>query len=161
MSFIDLYSNTIWTETDISNKVQSIIRSQFSAEDELKASRLSRQSKPSASDMEYINMVDSAIQSAIDQGRAARSDNQLLIQVIDYETAVLRLRRPEEPEFILDQDENEIPNPLYEMDQEQRLAAQTVVDAVSTEVIELADQRNNLVEPIIEPVVDESQDSNK
>ena len=147
MSFIDLYSNVIWSETDISNKVQALIRSQYSAEDELKASRLARQPKPNKSDLDFIAAVDQAIKNAIDQGRQSRNDNQLLINAIDYEQAYNRLIKTPEPEFLIVDDE-QVLNTMYEKDLDERKQAQEIVDQVSNDVLELVSLRNNLIEPV-------------
>ena len=74
MSFVDTNQDTIWTDTDIEARVQAIIRSQISAEDEFKAARLGRKVSPTPADYAFIAMVDGVIAAAIAEGQAAKID---------------------------------------------------------------------------------------
>jgi hypothetical protein len=87
MSFIDLTAREVWSNIDIDNKVQALIRSKYSVMDEMKAARLSRQSECSADDLLFISSVDSWITECIQQGKEARIDNQKLIEMIQLEEA--------------------------------------------------------------------------
>ena len=96
MSFVNLMASDVWSDADISNKVQALVRSKYSSEDELKAARLSRKPDISEDELLFISSVDSVISDAIDEGRAARKDNALLIQVLEYENAMRVLANGED-----------------------------------------------------------------
>ena len=141
MSFIDMYANDVWSSADIDAKVQAMIRSRYSENDELKAARLAR----SGDDPDFVAAVDAWIAECVQEGRDARADMATLLQVFDVEAAERRLAQPElDPE-----DEG------YEQDQEERTAAQAVIDAASPEVMQWVEARRPESQPEPEPVPDE------
>ena len=91
MSFVDLMANDVWSEADINNNVQALIRSHYTQEDELKAARLSRKSDASEEEKTFVDEVDAVIVAAIQAGRDARADMDLLMQVFPLEVAQRRL----------------------------------------------------------------------
>ena len=91
MSFIDLMANDVWSESDIQNRVQNLIRSRYTAEDELKAARLARKTDATPEELAYVAAVDAVVETAIAEGRQARIDNALLVEVLAYEVATNRL----------------------------------------------------------------------
>ena len=165
MSFVNLYGNDVWSVQDINNRVQSMIRSKYSAEDELKASRLARKTDRSEEDELFIMSIDEWILQCLEEGKQAVVDNALLVEVIEYEAAERRLDQyelekgtediPPITEFILDEEGNptDEPNPEWVrvlVDREERAAAQAIVDAASADVVELYALRNP--EPVEESV---------
>lgn len=127
MSFIDMMANDVWSSTDIDAKVQAMIRSRYSENDELKAARLAR----SGGDPDFVAAVDAWIAQCVDEGRQARDDMALLLQVFDVEAAQRRLAQPE-------------PDPSdegYEQDSAERAAAQTTIDSATPEVLKLVAER--------------------
>jgi hypothetical protein len=148
MSFVDLMQNDIWSSTDIDNKVQALIRSKYSEQDELKASRLARNTTDdNADDTLFIVNLDAWISSCIDEGRNARSDMQLLLQVFEIEKAAARLKQPEvQPE--LDEEGTVINQQQIDDDVKSREEAQVVIDTASEESLELYLQRNPVVEEV-------------
>ena len=92
MSFIDLKANDVWSEGDIERRVNAIIRSKVTAEDELKAARLSR-GEMDESATAFVSLVDEFIRNAIQEGRAAKADMTILKEVFVYEAAETRLAR--------------------------------------------------------------------
>lgn len=148
MSFVDLMQNDIWSSTDIDNKVQALIRSKYSEKDELKASRLARNADDNnADDNLFIVNLDAWISSCIDEGRNARSDMQLLLQVFEIEKAATTLEQPEvQPE--LDEEGNIVNQQQIDDDIKSREQAQVVIDTASEESLELYLQRNPVVEEL-------------
>lgn len=92
MSFIDLKANDVWSEGDIERRVNAIIRSKVTAEDELKAARLSRGDMDESATA-FVSLVDEFIRNAIQEGRSAKADMTILKEVFVYEAAETRLAR--------------------------------------------------------------------
>ena len=156
MSFIDMTANDVWSSADIDNKVQALIRSRYSAQDELKASRLARTPNPSETDAAFVVSVDSWIAECVAEGRAARTDMALLVQVLDLEVHKRRLDMPlVEP--VLDEEEAITNQDALDADTAERAAAQAVLDAASPEAKELFDLRNP--QPPVEETLDGETES--
>ena len=85
MSFVNLLADDVWSGSDIDNRVQALIRSQFTISDELKAARLARKQNPSEGDLAFLAMVDAVISAAVAEGTAAREDMAKLLPVLDFE----------------------------------------------------------------------------
>lgn len=137
MSFVDLMANDVWSGVDIDAKVQAMIRSRYSENDELKAARLTR----SGDDEDFVAAVDSWIAQCVAEGRDARGDMALLLQVFDVEDAQRRLDQPVlEPEY--DEDDNITNQDALDQDAAERDAAQDVIDSASPEVMAVVEQRN-------------------
>lgn len=158
MSFVNMMANDVWSSADIDNKVQALIRSRFSAEDELKAARLARLANPTTEEQAFVADVDGWIAACVQEGRQARADMVLLLEVFDVEAAERRLALPVvEPE--LDEGGNVTNQDTINSDQAERAAAQAEVDAASPEVMHWVDLRRppqpepepELVPEVIEP----------
>lgn len=152
-SFVNMMANDVWSQADIDNRVQAMIRSRYSENDELKAARLAR----SGDDPVFVAAVDGWIAECVQAGRQAKTDMALLLQVFEAEAANRRLAMPTiEPELneegaVLNQDS-------IDADLVERAAAQALVSGFSLEVQELCMVRNPPVpdEPAPEvPVFDE------
>ena len=149
MSFVDMMASDVWSSADIDNKVQALIRSRYSAQDELKASRLARTLNPSETDAAFVVSVDAWIAECVAQGRTARADMALLAQVLELEAHKRRLDMPAlDP--VLDEEEAITNQDALDADTAERMAAQALLDAASPEAKELFDLRNP-VPPVIEP----------
>ena len=90
MSFIDLMGSP-WPDEHINRRVTSLIRSIVSEDDEAKAARLYRKPQPTVDELSFIRNVDSWIEKCVQEGKDARKDNLLLMQVIPFEEARRRL----------------------------------------------------------------------
>lgn len=146
---VNLMASDVWSESDISLRVQVIIRYEVTAEDELKAARLSRKPSKSLEDSVFISFVDAVITDAIEQGRQARADMDLLTQVLLLEKVTRRLDMPViDP--ILDDHGLVINQAIIAYDLIERSNAEALIDAGTTEAWSLFDTRNPLV---IEPTV--------
>lgn len=91
MSFVNLMGNDLWSESDIDNKVQAMIRSRYSENDELKAARLARCESPSGDELNFVSALDSWVAECVANGRQARKDTVLLSMVLAVEEAQRRL----------------------------------------------------------------------
>lgn len=151
MSFIDLMASDVWSSGDIDNRVQALIRSRYSENDELKASRLARKPDQSESDLAFVAGVDAWIAECVQQGSDARADMALLAEVLPMEDAARRLALPVvEPEI---NEEGEVTNQeAVDADIAQRAEAQAVLDNASPEAKALYEQRNPPVPEPVEPV---------
>lgn len=155
MSFIEMMASDVWSSADIDNKVQALIRSRYSAQDELKASRLARTPNPSETEAAFVVSVDSWIAECVAEGRAARADMNLLAQVLELEVHKRRLAMPlVEP--VLDEEETITNQDALDADAAERAAAQALLDAASPEAKELFDLRNPLP-PVEESMVGETE----
>lgn len=141
MSFVNLPGNDVWSQADIDNKVQALIRSRFSATDELKAARLARASSPSADELAFVEAVDGWVAECVEAGRQAKQDMALLAQVLVAEGAYRRLGQPE-VEPVLDEQELISNQDALDQDRAERATAQTVLDAATPVVLEWVIQRN-------------------
>jgi len=83
MSFVNLMASDVWSSADIDNKVQALIRSRYSEQDELKAARLAR----TGDNPDFVAAVDGWIAECVQQGREARTDMALLGKVLAHEQA--------------------------------------------------------------------------
>ena len=91
MSFVNMMGNDVWSLVDIDNKVQSLIRSKYSTNDELKAARFSRKGQRAAPETAFITGVDTWIASCILEGQQAKLDSALLAATLLFEAAQQRL----------------------------------------------------------------------
>lgn len=155
MSFIEMMASDVWSSADIDNKVQALIRSRYSAQDELKASRLARTPNPSETEAAFVVSVDSWIAECVAEGRAARTDMALLAQVLELEVHKRRLVMPlVEP--VLDEEKTITNQDILDVDAAERAAAQALLDAASPEAKELFDLRSPQP-PIEESMVGETK----
>jgi hypothetical protein len=155
MSFVDMMASDVWSSADIDSKVQALIRSRYSADDELKASRLARKPDQSESDLAFVAGVDTWIADCVQQGNDARADMVLLNEVLLVEAAARRLAMPlVEPE--LNEDGEVVNQDAIDADLAERAEAQAVMDNASPEAKALYDLRNPPApEPEPEPEVPE------
>lgn len=145
MSFVEMMASDVWSSADIDNKVQALIRSRYSAQDELKASRLARTSNPSETDAAFVASVDAWIAECVTEGRTARADMLVLTQVLDMEVAKRRLDMPlVEP--VLDEEGSTTNQAEIDADVSERAGAQAVIDGASPEARTWFDLRNPVPE---------------
>ena len=156
MSFVNMMASDVWSSADIDDKVQALIRSRYSAQDELKASRLARTPSPGESEAAFVVSVDAWIAECVAEGRAGRADMALLAQVLELEVAKRRLDMPlVEPVFDEEAEEETVTNQdALDADAAERAAAQAALDAASPEARELFDLRNP-PPPVEEPEAEE------
>lgn len=151
MSFIDLMQNDVWSSTDIDNKVQALIRSKYSQQDELKASRLARTTNATLADTAFVAEVDTWIADCVQQGRDAHADMKLLSEVLTMLSANARLLQSQVTPVYNDKLEVVNQAEITE-DATQRQQAQETLDTATAEAKALFEIRKPMV---VEPAVAE------
>lgn len=156
MSFINLMASDVWSAADIDNRVQSMIRSRFSAQDELKAARLARKPDATEGEAAFVASVDAWIAECIEQGHQARVDMVLLHEVLGLEVNRRRLAQPVvEPELSVAEEGEDalvLNQDALDLDAQERTAAEFALQAGSQDALDLLAVRNPEPEP--EPVVE-------
>lgn len=152
-TFIDLLGNDIWSDADITNRTEAIVRAQFSAIDETVLNRKVSGAGMgvytlTADDMAEIQRFGAVTQAAAALGVQARADMALLQSALDYETATRRLSMPAfagpKTRVMTDDAGGECQqdNPDYLSDQAEREAALDVVSSASQITLHLVGMRN-------------------
>ena len=142
---VDLMASDVWSSINISNRVQAIIRSKLSENDELKAARLARKKPMTAEDTAFVEACDKIIVEALAEGKQALTDMLLLAQVLELERATARLALPLlEPE--LDEDGLVWNQEVIDADTATRAEYQAVLDTGSVDAKALFDLRNPVIE---------------
>lgn len=144
MSFVNLMGNDVWSEADIVNRTEAMIRSVFS--DQVVAI-LNRKATGAA--LGQYTMTDDeraelaryaqACEDAHQAGNAARADMALLQRALDVEAAQRRLLLPLYAGPVLLEDGTA--DPQAEADAAQRAAAQAVIDGATPDVLDLVAAR--------------------
>lgn len=145
MSFIDLLANDVWSEQDIINRTEAIIRSEFSMQSETILNRkllgeitgsYTMNNDEKAELIKYKTVVMKAQEAAVE----ARQDMALLNQVLAFEKIAKRLNQPIPEQIIVDQ---EITNQA-EIDAHwaERESIQAELDAMPADIRTLYDLRN-------------------
>lgn len=149
MSFIDLMSSNVFTDSEITRRTELMIRTYFTEEEELILNRkLSAKitgvyTPTPEEEAEFVQFGMVAMQ-AQQEGIAARADNDLLIEILHVEPSYLRLRQPlVEPVYEEDQIINQ---EEIDLDLQQRADAQAVVDSASPEAMQWVETRNHIEE---------------
>jgi hypothetical protein len=142
-SFINMLANDIWSEQDITNRTEAMVRAVMPLQDELVLNRKVQgaalgQYELTAQDQTDMGRLAQAGFSAQQEGIAARADMTLLLHVFEVEAAITRLDRPE----VAPEDET------YEADQAERTEAMGVVSGASEEVLIWVEARRPPVESI-------------
>lgn len=139
-SFINLLENDVWSEADIINKTEAELHSVCSKTNELILSRkmigfsLGRMI-PTAQEQAELTAYEIAAYQAQQSGIAARADMVRLQAALDYERAHARLALP------IPQEGDTA------ADAEERSSAQAIVNAATSETLELVALRNPPVTP--------------
>lgn len=92
MRFINLLANDVWSETDIVNRTEAMVRSTFSEQEETILSRklfgfMMGLSVPTADEAELLTRSERVLREAQAAGLEARADMLLLQRVLDYEAS--------------------------------------------------------------------------
>ena len=155
MSFIDMLANHVWTDAEITNRTEAMVRSVMPLADELVLNRkvqgaalgqytLSEQDQ---ADMERLAQAGMAAQQA---GIEARYDMLVLREVWLVEEAGKRLSLPViEP--ILDEEGNVTNQDEIDADEAERTAAQERIAVADEEVMGWVDLRRPAEPPVEEP----------
>ena len=159
MSFINMMANDIWSDADITNKTESMLRTKFSLTDEQVLNR-----KVSGASLGIYTLTDEdkaeiaafseASMYSQQQGVEARHDMTILRGVLQVEEAEYRLSKPE-LELEYDEFGNVLNQQEYDQDQLERSEAQSVIDSASKEVMFWVDKRRPIQEVVTETPIDE------
>jgi len=152
VNYIDLTSDKVWTDDQINRRLQAVIRSRVSQDDEMKAARLGRKASKTATDKAFIKSVDDHISASISEAKVIAADNALLRSVVAHEQAVARLAEPRLDPLAKDADgtllypewvstERTLANPLLVADSLKRRYAQENLDAATPETLALVAKR--------------------
>jgi hypothetical protein len=144
MSFVDLMGNDVWTEADILNRTEAMVREHVSATEETILNRKVSAAgmgiyQLTAEDRAAIGAFAQATHAAQLAGIEARADMALLSGAMAVETAYARLLIPAVDVTVTDAEGNEVPNPVK--DQAERVAAQAVIDGATQPVLDLVETR--------------------
>lgn len=127
MSFIDLMSDNVWTEADIVNRMESLIRVNYSVVEEAIINRkiagvgLGLYTLNADEQAELSNYA-SVCSSAQAEGRAARADKELLDSALEVESAKQTVADPSASDVEI-------------------ASAQSVIDSATAPVLDLVTQR--------------------
>lgn len=153
MSFIDLMSHTIFTESDILKRTESMIRTYYSREQENILNRkmtgvMTGTYTLSESESMEIQDFSIKIMQARQVNIKATADNELLKKIIEVEKSYLRSISPVIEEIL---EEDVVTNSVeIAIDLEERSLAQSVVDNASGDVMDWVHLRNPVVEVEVE-----------
>ena len=171
MSFINLLANDVWSEQDIINRTEAIIRSEFSIQSETILNRkllgeVTGSYQMTDAEKEELTRYKTAVMNAQIAGIDARKDMELLNQVLAFEKIAERLKQPAPEQIIVDQ---EVTNQAeIDADYAEREAVQAELDAMPEDVRALFDLRNpapvpptpeqpeEVIPPLQVPVVEHS-----
>ncbi len=133
MSFVDLLGNDVWSDADITRRTESIIRAQFSDDEERILNRkitglLIGQYTLTEADQVELGKFQEVVFMAQQEGASARTDMELLNNTLPVDNAYKRLLNP-----VVEDDDNDL---------EERTAAQEIVDNASEEIMNLVLLRN-------------------
>lgn len=161
MSFVDMLANHVWTDAEITNRTEAMVRSVMPLVDELVLNRKVQGAAlgqytltpEDQADMERLAAAGMAAQQA---GIEARYDMLVLREVWLVEEAEKRLSLPViEP--ILDEEGNVTNQDEIDADTTGRVAAQERIDVSDEDVMRWVEARRPppVEEPVEEPIVEE------
>jgi hypothetical protein len=144
-----------WSDTDITNRTEAMVRQHFSANAEM---ILNRKIQGQAmgyvltpAEQEELAHFQAVTLAAQQEGAQARIDMALLEEVLVLEAAQARLARPVVEAVLSEPDEHGVQEATnqaeFDADVLERAAAQAVVDAASAEAKDLALLRAPIPEP--------------
>jgi hypothetical protein len=152
-SFINLLANDVWSESDIINRTEAMIASEYPP---AAAAILNRKVSGAAlgqytltaaeqADLAHYAQVSNAARAA---GEAARADMAKLRAVMEYEQALSTIATPtpDVPKTVMVMGENQIAsmiaNPILTAHSAKLAAAQAVIDGASADTLALYALRN-------------------
>lgn len=145
MRFINMLANDVWTEAEIVNRTEAMVRSRMSLADELVLNRKIEGARAgqytlSLEDEAQMAELAAAGMEAQMAGIAARTDMLTLLEVFEVEAAEKRLALPVvEPLF--DDEFNIVNQAEVDADNAERAIAQERIDAADEEVMTWVEAR--------------------
>ena len=162
MSFINLMGNVVFTDKQILNRTEAMIRNVFSKEAETIHNRKIQEIHLGQAQMTpelgaEIALFAKVTKEAQEAGEQAKADNELLKQTLAYEDAERTLALSWEFETTTqDEEGNEITSPQYEVFLSARADAENCIKNASQSVIDLVEKRRpqDVEEIIDDPTID-------
>lgn len=159
MSFIDMMANDFWSDADITNRTEAMVRAAMPLQDELVLNRKVQgaalgEYTLTAEDQADMTTLAQAGFAAQQEGAAARADMALLLRVFEVEKAEKRLALPV-VEPILDEEGNVTNQDELDLDTAQRGTAEVVIDAADEEIMGWVEARRPPPEPEPEVLLEE------
>ena len=146
-SFINLMSNTVYTEHQLSKRIQAIERNRFSKRDEQILNRVLigialGTHIASPEELAEISAFNDFLQEITTLKALVKQENYLLVNAVRYELATKRLERPTKksdiniPEFVEIEDETVL-NPIIKKDKKERDESWAIINSANQEVLDL------------------------
>lgn len=159
MSFIDMMANDVWSDADITNRTEAMVRAAVPVAEELVLNRKIQgaalgEYTLTAEDQAQMAVLAQAGLEAQQEGIAARHDMLVLREVFEVEKAEQRLSLPV-VEPILDEEGNVTNQAEIDADAAERAAAQERIDVADDEVMGWVEARRPPPEPEPEVLPDE------
>lgn len=159
MSFINLLSNDIWSDQDITRRTESMVHAEFSLEEENILHRkvtgsISGLYELSLEEQQQLARYTEICEIAKQEGIAARNDMTLLLNVFEVEKAKERLSLPV-VEPVLDEEGNITNQEEIDNDIQERNDAQITIDNATEEELQLIELRKPVIE-VPEEIVSEA-----
>lgn len=159
MSFIDMMANDVWSDADITNRTEAMVRAVVPVAEELVLNRKIQgaalgEYTLTAEDQAQMAVLAQAGLEAQQAGIAARADMALLLRVFEVEKAEKRLAQPVVVP-ILDEEGNVTNQDELDLDTAQRDTAEAVIDAADEEIMGWVEARRPPPEPEPEVLPDE------
>lgn len=147
MKIVNLMGNDVWSEADIVNRTEAMIRSQFSDQAVAILNRKATgatlgQYSMTADEQDELAHYARICEEARQAGIQARIDMAFLQAALDVEAAQRRLAQPafDGPVSL----EDGSPNPAAQTDEEERCTAQLIIDGATAETLKLVAARANV-----------------
>lgn len=157
MSFINLLANDVWSDLDITNKTEAMIRAEFSVQAEMILNRkvvgnLTNSYELTEDDQAELARYKAVVEAARLEGIVARADMALLNKVFELEAADQRLKKPTVEPVI----ENEVVVNQADVDADsaERSVAQSVLDSATEDELSVFVLRNPV--PVVEVPVEDA-----
>lgn len=150
MSFINMLENNIWSDQDIINRTESMIRAIIPLAEELILNRKVQGAHQglyqlTEEDLTKISKLTEISMIARQEGINAKKDMAILLKVFEYEKAKSRLNLPV-IESILDEQNNILNQEEINIDLEERNSVQSIIDNADQETVNLYELRNPVIE---------------
>ncbi len=162
MSFVNLLDNVIFTDDDITNRTEAMVRNEFSAEAETIMNRKVSGAglgvyTLTADDQAELARFAAVTQAAAMAGAEARADMERKRAVMAHEAAIKRLAMPVYggPPVITDEDGIEQTHPDKARDDQERDDASLIVAHAGQDTLDLYALRNPAPEIPDEPTQEE------
>ena len=164
MKWIDLNKDVLFTKAQLEKRAEALVRQKYPLHEELRILRMAAGNGIGKvtllqDDQKEIDDYYNHVTVVHGEKKQAEVDNHLLASTIAYEQAKLRLKQPpiqeanpdlpDEIQIIDEQGKTTmVPNPVLIKDQEERQAAEHIINKADSKILALIDMRDRLKENI-------------